>query len=121
MPPRPIGCSRLCAGPAPKPSAEMLKQLIRRRDIGSILLQTQRVRCCQNRRPHCASRGAPAMARIESKLAALGLVLPAPMQVPPGVVLPFAMVRIVGRRALVSGHGPLAADGSLAHPLGKVG
>jgi len=27
------------------------------------------------------------MARIESKLAALGLVLPAPMQAPPGVVL----------------------------------
>jgi len=61
------------------------------------------------------------MARIESKLAALGLVLPAPMQVPSGVVLPFAMVRIVGKRALVSGHGPLAADGSLAQPLGKVG
>ena len=61
------------------------------------------------------------MARIESKLGALGLVLPAPMQVPSGVVLPFAMVRIVGKRALVSGHGPLAADGSLAQPLGKVG
>jgi hypothetical protein len=61
------------------------------------------------------------MARIESKLAALGLVLPAPMQAPPGVVLPFTMARIVGRRAIVSGHGPLAADGSLAQPLGKVG
>ena len=31
------------------------------------------------------------------------------------------MVRIVGRRAVVSGHGPLNADGSLAQPLGKVG
>ena len=61
------------------------------------------------------------MARIESKLAALGLVLPAPLQTPPGVVLPFAMVRIVGSRAIVSGHGPLNADGSLAQPLGKVG
>ena len=61
------------------------------------------------------------MARIESKLAALGLVLPAPLKAPPGVVLPFAMVRIVGRRAIVSGHGPLNADGSLAQPLGKVG
>jgi hypothetical protein len=30
------------------------------------------------------------MARIESKLAALGLVLPAPLKAPPGVVLPFA-------------------------------
>ena len=61
------------------------------------------------------------MARIESKLAALGLVLPAPLQTPPGVVLPFAMVRIVGSRAIVSGHGPLNTDGSLAQPLGKVG
>ena len=61
------------------------------------------------------------MARIEDKLAALGLVLPAPLKAPPGVVLPFAMVRIVGNRAIVSGHGPLNADGSLAQPLGKVG
>ena len=61
------------------------------------------------------------MARIESKLAALGLVLPAPLKAPPGVVLPFTMVRIVGTRAIVSGHGPLNADGSLAQPLGKVG
>ena len=61
------------------------------------------------------------MPRIESRLADLGLVLPAPMQAPAGVVLPFAMVRLVGTRALVSGHGPLAPDGSLARPLGKVG
>lgn len=58
---------------------------------------------------------------VESKLAALGLVLPAPLKPPPGVVLPFAMVRIVGSRALISGHGPQNADGSLAQPLGKVG
>jgi enamine deaminase RidA (YjgF/YER057c/UK114 family) len=61
------------------------------------------------------------MARIEDKLAELGLVLPAPLQAPPGIVLPFCMVRVVGRRAIVSGHGPLNADGSLAQPLGKVG
>jgi YjgF/chorismate_mutase-like, putative endoribonuclease len=61
------------------------------------------------------------MARIESKLAALGLVLPAPLKAPPGVVLPFAMVRVVDTRAIVSGHGPQNADGSLALPLGKVG
>jgi hypothetical protein len=30
-------------------------------------------------------------------------------------------VRIVGHRALISGHPPQAADGSLALPLGKVG
>ncbi|HEV7574893.1 MAG TPA: RidA family protein [Caldimonas sp.] len=61
------------------------------------------------------------MTRIESKLASLGLVLPAALKPPPGVVLPFAMVRVVGTRAFVSGHGPQNADGSLAEPLGKVG
>ncbi|MFI5274727.1 MAG: RidA family protein [Ktedonobacterales bacterium] len=59
--------------------------------------------------------------RIEAKLAALGLMLPAPMQDPPGTRLPFAPVRVRGNRAYVSGAGPLAADGRLAEPLGKVG
>jgi enamine deaminase RidA (YjgF/YER057c/UK114 family) len=35
--------------------------------------------------------------------------------------LPFPWVRIVGTRALFSGHGPTHADGSLARPFGKVG
>lgn len=61
------------------------------------------------------------MPRIEQRLAELGLVLPAPLQLPPGAVLPFPWVRIVGNRALISGHGPTNADGSLAKPLGKVG
>jgi len=61
------------------------------------------------------------MALVESRLEARGLVLPAPLKPPAGVVLPFAMVRIVGSRAIVSGHGPQNADGSLAEPLGKVG
>ena len=61
------------------------------------------------------------MAEIESKLTALGLVLPPPITPPPGVVLPFASVRIVGSRALISGHGPQNPDGSLAGPLGKLG
>jgi hypothetical protein len=61
------------------------------------------------------------MARIERRLAALGLVLPPQLQAPPGTTLPFQFVRIVGRRALVSGHGPQDADGTLARPLGKVG
>jgi len=51
----------------------------------------------------------------------MGLVLPAPLQLPPGVTLPFPWVRVVGTRAIFSGHGPTNADGSLAHPLGKVG
>jgi enamine deaminase RidA (YjgF/YER057c/UK114 family) len=61
------------------------------------------------------------MSHIEQRLGELGLTLPAPLQLPPGVVLPFPWVRIVGQRALVSGHGPTLADGSLARPLGKVG
>jgi enamine deaminase RidA (YjgF/YER057c/UK114 family) len=61
------------------------------------------------------------MSVIEQRLERLGLVLPAPLQLPPGAVLPFPWIRVVGSRALISGHGPTNADGSLAHPLGKVG
>ena len=61
------------------------------------------------------------MSTVEERLEKLGLVLPAPLQLPPGVTLPFPWVRVVGSRALISGHGPTNADGSLAGPLGKVG
>jgi enamine deaminase RidA (YjgF/YER057c/UK114 family) len=61
------------------------------------------------------------MSAIEQRLTELGLALPPPMQPPPGAVLPFPWVRIVGDRAFVSGHGPVGPDGSLAKPLGKVG
>ena len=61
------------------------------------------------------------MTTTVQRLKELGFELPAPLQLPPGVVLPFPWVRIVGRRALISGHGPTNVDGSLAHPLGKVG
>ncbi len=61
------------------------------------------------------------MARIEQRLEAMGLVLPPPMQAPPGTALPFPFVRVVGRRAIISGHGPQDPDGSIAGPLGKVG
>ena len=57
------------------------------------------------------------MGRIETRLVELQLVLPPP----PRVVVPFHFVRILGTRALISGHGPQAADGSFAKPLGKVG
>jgi hypothetical protein len=52
--------------------------------------------------------------RIEAKLEELGLVLPEPMQVPPGLRLPFAWVRVRGNRAYISGHIPLNPDGSVA-------
>ena len=60
------------------------------------------------------------MARIEDRLVAMGLVLPAPLKSPAGR-LPFAMARIVGARVLIAGHGPLKPDGTLAPPFGKVG
>jgi YjgF/chorismate_mutase-like, putative endoribonuclease len=61
------------------------------------------------------------VSRIEDRLKELGLVLPPALQPPPGVVLPFQAVRIVGGRALIAGHGPQAPDGKVAQPLGKVG
>jgi enamine deaminase RidA (YjgF/YER057c/UK114 family) len=61
------------------------------------------------------------MYRIETRLAELGLTLPPAVKPPPGVVLPFRFVRVLGNRALVSGHSPQAADGSVAGPFGKVG
>ena len=61
------------------------------------------------------------MADIEARLAELGLVLPPAVKPPPGVVLPFRFVRVLGNRAVVSGHSPQAEDGSIAGPFGKVG
>jgi enamine deaminase RidA (YjgF/YER057c/UK114 family) len=58
---------------------------------------------------------------MEDRLKSMGLVLPAPVQAPPGVALPFRFVRVVGSRAFVSGHAPLNPDGTLAQPLGKLG
>jgi hypothetical protein len=61
------------------------------------------------------------MPTTEERRTALGYVLPEPLELPPGVTLPFPWVRVVGSRAIISGHGPTKPDGSLAQPLGKVG
>ena len=58
-------------------------------------------------------------ARIVQRLASLGLDLRRRCRPQPGVVLPFPWVRIAGSRVFVSGHGPLAADGSMVKPFGK--
>gem|GEM_PF-2761719 len=42
---------------------------------------------------------------VEAELQEMGLVLPAPAKIPPGLVLPFSWVRVRGSRAYVSGHG----------------
>lgn len=61
------------------------------------------------------------MDSAEDRLAALGYPLPEPLKLPPGLALSFPWVRVVGTRAIISGHGPTDADGNLAEPLGKVG
>ena len=59
------------------------------------------------------------MGQIEERLAARGLVLPAPLAPPPGVELPFELVRVHGDLAYVSGHGPF--DGNRQLFKGSVG
>ena len=59
--------------------------------------------------------------RIEQRIGELGLVLPQPLKVPAGVKVALVPVKVLGRRVLVSGHGPQEADGSVARPLGQVG
>jgi YjgF/chorismate_mutase-like, putative endoribonuclease len=61
------------------------------------------------------------VARIEARLTALGLVLPLAVNAPAGVVLPFPFVRIVGTRAIISGHSAQNSDGTVAAPFGKLG
>src|SRR5919202_4853004 len=58
--------------------------------------------------------------RVEQRLEELGLVLPAPPQVPPGFKFSFGWVRIWDGKAYVSGHSPQAPDGSFTGPFGKV-
>lgn len=61
------------------------------------------------------------MSQIDRKMSDLGLVLPAPLQLPAGVRLPFAMVNVRDNRAFVSGHGPQNDDGGISGPYGKLG
>jgi enamine deaminase RidA (YjgF/YER057c/UK114 family) len=56
---------------------------------------------------------------IEDRLAVMGLELPAPLAAPPGVRLPFDLVRVHGDVAYVSGHGPFDGDRQLF--TGRVG
>lgn len=57
---------------------------------------------------------------FEQRVAELGLQLPSEPMLPAGVRVPFEWVRLVGDRCVLSGHGPLAADGSPAGPFGRV-
>lgn len=59
--------------------------------------------------------------KIEKRLEELRLELPAAPQPPPGIVVPFAWVRVHGDRAYVAGHGPQLQDGMFPSTIGKVG
>ena len=61
------------------------------------------------------------MTNPEERIVALGYAIPEPLKLPPGITLPFPLVRVVGKRAIFSGHGPTDAHGNLAQPFGKVG
>jgi enamine deaminase RidA (YjgF/YER057c/UK114 family) len=61
------------------------------------------------------------MARIEARLESMGIVLPPPLKLPPGMVIPFSFVVVRGTTAYIAGHAAQNPDGSIAGPLGKVG
>jgi enamine deaminase RidA (YjgF/YER057c/UK114 family) len=59
------------------------------------------------------------MGVIDDRLADMGLTLPAPLQAPPGVRLPYEPVRVHGDLIYISGHGPFDGDRQLFS--GRVG
>ena len=77
-------------------------------------------RRCGSAAEHQNGQYALVAGSIETRLNELGLTLPASPKLPPGVTISFEWVRIRGNRAFVSGHGPLAPDGTPAGPFGKV-
>lgn len=60
------------------------------------------------------------MGQIEQRLAHLGLQLPQAADPPQGFKFSFSWARVSGDRAFLSGHGPLALDGTPLGPFGKV-
>lgn len=61
------------------------------------------------------------MPKIQQRLAEMAIVLPAPLKLPDGMILPFPWVNVRGDRAFISGHGPQETDGPPAGPFGAVG
>ena len=54
------------------------------------------------------------MGAVDDRVTELGLALPPPPKLPPGVRLPFAFVNVIGDRAILSGHGPQDPDGTIS-------
>jgi len=61
------------------------------------------------------------MPNVERRLSEMGFVLPKPWVLPPGIIIPASLVRVWGKRVLVSGHVPLDAEGTVTGPFGRVG
>lgn len=61
------------------------------------------------------------MSNIDHRLVELGIVLPKPWIFPPGLIIPASLVRVRGKRVLVSGHVPIDADGAVTGPYGRIG
>ena len=61
------------------------------------------------------------MSLIDDRLDKLGWELPAPLVLPAGVTLNFAIINVRGNKVFISGHGAQDTDGTLAPPFGRVG
>lgn len=61
------------------------------------------------------------MSMVEQRLSKMGLVLPKPWSLPPGIKVQASLVRVYGKRVLISGHVPIDAEGAPAGPFGRVG
>ena len=78
--------------------------------------------CCLRPQGDAQSVGvwkAVVMGVIEGRLDEMGLKLPAPLEAPSGVRLPYESVRVHGDLAYISGHGPFDGDRQLFS--GRVG
>lgn len=61
------------------------------------------------------------MSKIDRRLDELGITLPRPWALPSGVFVPASLIKVRGKRVVISGHVPTNADGAVAGPLGRVG
>jgi enamine deaminase RidA (YjgF/YER057c/UK114 family) len=61
------------------------------------------------------------MSKIDRRLDELGVTLPRPWALPPGVIVPASLIKVRGKRVVISGHVPTNGDGCIAGPLGRVG
>ncbi|MEM7060499.1 MAG: RidA family protein [Pseudomonadota bacterium] len=57
----------------------------------------------------------------EERIGGLGLTLPKPIALPPGLHLPFSFINVQGNRALISGHPRQSVDGAIDGPYGQLG